>query len=103
MWRRISHKHKIAYVDQFLMKVRIHGQNMSSNRWLMHRATLKHLFKMHRDTPADLRPMLPHTRRAVISSMIWTAYLRLNEASGNRLFLTLRAIKRGMLSPKAQN
>jgi glycosyltransferase involved in cell wall biosynthesis len=98
MWRRVSLDHKIAHIDQILMKVRIHGQNMSKKKWLMHRTALKHLIKMHRDSPPDLRPLLSRARRDFAVSAFWTAYEQLNEASGNRLFLTLRAVKRSLRS-----
>jgi hypothetical protein len=55
MWRRVVLDHRIAYLDEGLMRVRVHNQNMSSNRWLMRRHIFKHLLKMSFELPADLR------------------------------------------------
>jgi glycosyltransferase involved in cell wall biosynthesis len=58
MWRRVVLDHRIAYLDEGLMRVRVHNQNMSSNRWLMRRHIFKHLLKMSFELPADLRRSL---------------------------------------------
>jgi hypothetical protein len=55
MWRRVVLDHRIAYLDEGLMRGRVHNQNMSSNRWLMRRHIFKHLLKMSFELPADLR------------------------------------------------
>jgi hypothetical protein len=58
MWRRVVLDHRIAYLDEGLMRGRVHNQNMSSNRWLMRRHIFKHLLKMSFELPADLRRSL---------------------------------------------
>lgn len=63
MWRRISHKNKITYIDEPLVRIRSHGSNTRSRRWLMARYTMRHLIKMHFDTPPHLRHVLRRARR----------------------------------------
>jgi glycosyltransferase involved in cell wall biosynthesis len=82
MWRRVALDHKIAYVAEGLMKVRVHTQNMSSNRWLMRRHIFKHLLKMGSELPGDLR------RSLLFAWHYWTVYLVfdcLNSVSGDKL------------------
>jgi hypothetical protein len=82
MWRRVVLDHRIAYLDEGLMRGRVHNQNMSSNRWLMRRQIFKHLLKMSFELPADLR------RSLVFAWHYWTIYFVfdcLNSVTGDGL------------------
>jgi glycosyltransferase involved in cell wall biosynthesis len=82
MWRRVALDHKIAYIGEGLMKVRVHTENMSSSRWLMRRHIFKHLLKMGSGLPGDLR------RSLVFAWHYWMVYLVfdcLNSVTGDRL------------------
>jgi glycosyltransferase involved in cell wall biosynthesis len=94
MWRRIAHAHEIAYIDEPFVHVRVHNSNMSSRRWLMMSTTVRHLIKMHLDTPRHLRHMLPRARRKIIRHQLSSAYEGLNQRSGGRLRACVRAFRR---------
>jgi glycosyltransferase involved in cell wall biosynthesis len=104
MWRRISHRHEIVYVDEPLVHIRIHSANMSARRWLMTSTALKHLVKMHYDTPDGLRYMLPRARWETINRVLLSrlrhllgqTYESLNRRSGGRIRTWVRTIKRHM-------
>jgi glycosyltransferase involved in cell wall biosynthesis len=94
MWRRISHCHEIIYIDEPFVQIRIHDSNMSSRRWLMISTTLRHLIKMHRDTPNRLRYMLPRARSEILKGLSNSTYEILNHRSGGRIRACVRTLKR---------
>jgi glycosyltransferase involved in cell wall biosynthesis len=99
MWRRISYHHELVYVDEPLVHIRVHGTNMSSRRWLMTSTALRHLVKMHFDTPDRLCYMLPRARLDTLTrvlSLPSEIYESLNRKSGGRIRTWVRAIKRHM-------
>jgi glycosyltransferase involved in cell wall biosynthesis len=94
MWRRISHCHEVIYIDEPFVQIRVHDSNMSSRRWLMISTTLRHLIKMHRDTPNRLRYMLPRARSEILKSLLNSTYEILNHKSGGRIRTGIRTLKR---------
>ncbi len=94
MWRRIAYHHEIVYIDEPFVHIRIHNTNMSSRRWLMMSTTLRHLIKMHLDTPKRWRYMLPRARSVVMRGLLDSAYEGLNEKSGGRIRSCVRVLKR---------
>jgi glycosyltransferase involved in cell wall biosynthesis len=74
MWRRLSHQHKIEYLDEYLMFVRVHDRNMSGNPWLMYRSSTRHLWKMRRDTPPHLRHMMRRQWKTFIHLSAFLGY-----------------------------
>lgn len=59
LWRRLSWRHKIHQMPEVLLRYRQGHGSMLANRRACYRYDLRHFAKMHRDTPADLRSMLP--------------------------------------------
>jgi glycosyltransferase involved in cell wall biosynthesis len=101
MWRRVSHAHRIIYLDEVLLKVRVHDRNMSANRWIMYRTSLQHLIKMHRDTPLELQSMLGPARANSLKLLGSLCYEILNEQSGGAARRAIRWVKtRARLSAK---
>jgi glycosyltransferase involved in cell wall biosynthesis len=103
MWRRISHRYEIVYIDEPMVHIRVHGNNMSSRRWLMTSTALRHLIKMHFDTPERLRHMLPRARAETLKRLFpvvhvtdlpGKAYEGINGISGGRIRSWVRAIRR---------
>src|SRR5581483_4005776 len=94
MWRRIAYHHEIVYIDEPFVHIRIHNTNMSSRRWLMISTTLRHLAKMHLDTPKRWRYMLPRARSVIIKNLLDSAYEGLNDRSGGRLRNCVRVLRR---------
>jgi GT2 family glycosyltransferase len=105
LWRRIAYRHEIVYVDEPLVHIRVHATNMSSRWWLMTANALKHLVKMHFDTPDNLRYMLPRARLVTLNRLFplrtlpSEIYESLNRSSGGRIRLWVRAIKRHLKKP----
>jgi glycosyltransferase involved in cell wall biosynthesis len=104
MWRRISHRNEFVYVDEPLVHIRVHSTNMSARSWLMTSTALRHLVKMHFDTPDGLRYMLPRARWETINRVLLSrlrhllgqTYESLNRRSGGRVRAWVRTIKRHM-------
>lgn len=59
LWRRVSWWHKIFQVDEVLARYRRGHQSMMRNRFRNLMYGLRHLIKMHLDTPRSLRSTLP--------------------------------------------
>ncbi len=59
LWRRLSWHHQIHYVDQVLFKYRRHTTNLSGDYDYMLPGLALHFGKLLRDTPPELRHMLP--------------------------------------------
>jgi len=99
MWRRISHHYEIVYIDEPLVHIRVHDSNMSSKRWLMISTSLRHLVKMHFDTPDHLRYLLPRARLETVTRLFPISHLsrefyeNLNRRSGGRIRMWVRALK----------
>jgi len=94
MWRRIAYRHEIVYIDEPFVHIRVHKANMSSRRWLMISTTLRHLIKMHLDTPGRWRYMLRRARLVIMRGLLDSVYEGLNEQSGGRIRSCVRALKR---------
>ena len=58
-WRRISWRHSIHQTDDVLFCYRRGHQSMMSRERTRYLYDLRHFFKMHFDTPSDLRSALP--------------------------------------------
>jgi glycosyltransferase involved in cell wall biosynthesis len=84
MWRRLSHQHKIEYLDEYLMFVRVHDRNMSGNPWLMYRSSTRHLWKMRRDTPPNLRHMMRRQWKSFIHLSAFLGYELANRLTRGR-------------------
>lgn len=93
LWRRLSHSHSFAYLDEILMRVRIHANNMSKNRFLMSRTTAQHFIKMHRDTPPHLRHMLPRSRKALFLEIAGAIYESINDRTNGSARKAVRKIR----------
>lgn len=85
MWRRVSHRHEIAYVDQCLMRVRMHAGSMSRHYWMMLRAKFQHFRKMLADTPPHQRHVLRSLPRTVAAAIALFAYQIANDLSRGRV------------------
>jgi hypothetical protein len=59
MWRRLSWRHRIHYVDQVLVKYRRHAGNKTADPLLMLEAATRHFVKLLDDSPPDLSHMFP--------------------------------------------
>jgi glycosyltransferase involved in cell wall biosynthesis len=94
MWRRISYHHEIVYIDEPFVHIRVHNSNMSSRRWLMISTALRHLVKMHFDTPKHLRYALSGARSKIIKDILRSTYEGLNARSGGRIRSCIRTFKR---------
>jgi glycosyltransferase involved in cell wall biosynthesis len=94
MWRRISYRHEIVYIDEPFVHIRLHNTNMSSRRWLMISTTFRHLVKMHFDTPRRWRYMLPRARSVILKNLLSSVYEDLSDRSGGRLRTWVRTFKR---------
>jgi glycosyltransferase involved in cell wall biosynthesis len=94
MWRRISYRHEIVYIDEPFVHIRVHNGSMSSRRWLMISTAFRHLVKMHFDTPKHLRYMLSSARSKVIRDLLSSTYEGLNSKSGGRIRSWIRMFKR---------
>lgn len=94
MWRRISYGHEIEFIDEPFVRIRVHGTNMSSRRWLMISMTFRHLVKMHFDTPRRWRYMLPRARSVIAKNLLSSIYEDVNERSGGRLRSWVRTFRR---------
>lgn len=93
-WRRLAHHHRFAYVGDVLMRVRVHSANMSKNRLLMLRTAVRHVVKMHMDTPRSLRHMLPKARRALAWQAACAIYETINDRTDNSARKLVRSLKR---------
>lgn len=108
MWRRISLHHDLVYIDEPLVFIRVHGANMSRSWMRMARLNLRHLVKLHLDTPQHLRYMLPRARSAVLQMVFpWRhfaglVYLKLNGLSGGRIRRAVRRIRPSQSSSLAE-
>jgi glycosyltransferase involved in cell wall biosynthesis len=100
MWRRISYRYDIFYIDEPFVHIRVHSSNMSSRWWLMVSTALRHLVKMHFDTPDSLRYMLPRARSVTLNRLFplktlpGGIYESLNRSSGGRIRSWVRRIRR---------
>jgi glycosyltransferase involved in cell wall biosynthesis len=93
MWRRVSHRHRIEYLDEHLLRIRVQNGNMSRSPWLMYRWSVRHLLKMQRDTPPHLRHMLRGQAKRLALMTVNFAYLRAKQLTYRRLQRAWFALK----------
>jgi glycosyltransferase involved in cell wall biosynthesis len=79
LWRRISWRHAIHQMEQPLIRYRKNHGTMTQDRRSIARYYARHLFKMLRDTPPDLRwtvPSLATLARRWLLRMVTPTWLR---------------------------